>query len=67
MADFTKINLNEQEASAQYGPSVHWFRRARWSGDGPMYIKLAGKVLYPRDELDKFFAERLRRSTSEGR
>ena len=60
-----KINLNEKEASEIYGPSVHWFRRARWKGDGPRYIKLAGSVLYPVTELNAFFEARIVKSTSE--
>lgn len=54
-----KMNLNETEASEAYGPSVHWFRRARWQGDGPAYIKLKGSVLYPVAELDRYFSERV--------
>lgn len=60
-----KVNLNETEAAETYGPSVHWFRRARWQGDGPKFIKLGGMVLYPVSELDRFFNERLVKSTSE--
>jgi hypothetical protein len=48
-----------------YGPSVDWFRRARWKGDGPAYIKLAGRVLYPVVELEAYFAARVVKSTSE--
>lgn len=60
-----KVNLNEVEAAEIYGPSVHWFRRARWKGDGPRFIKLAGSVLYPVVELDSYFSARLVKSTSE--
>lgn len=60
-----KKNYNEVEASECYGPSVHWFRRARWKGDGPRFIKLAGSVLYPIVELDAYFSARLVKSTSE--
>jgi len=60
-----KINLSEKEATI-YGPSVHWFRRARWAGNGPAFIKITGgKVLYPKTELDRFFNARLVKSTSE--
>lgn len=62
---FTKINLNESEAAEQYGLSVHWFRRARWAGGGPPYIKLKGRVLYRREDLDRFFQAKLRLSTSD--
>jgi hypothetical protein len=60
-----KRNLNETEASAEYGMSVHWYRRSRWAGDGPRFIKLGGGILYPRTELDAFFNARLVKSTSE--
>lgn len=63
-----KINLTETEATI-YGPSVHWFRRARWAGNGPAFLKIAGgkggKVLYPVVELDRFFGSRLVKSTTE--
>lgn len=62
-------NLTEREAAAEYGLSVHWFRRMRWAGGGPDYIKTpgrGGKVLYPRECLDRYFASRVRRSTSDG-
>lgn len=60
----TKQNLTTQEASDIYGPSVAWFERARWNGTSPPYIKLGRKVLYPISELEKYFADRVRRSTS---
>lgn len=60
-----KRNLTESEASERYGMSVHWYRRARWAGDGPRFIKLGGAVLYPVTELDTYFDARLVKSTSE--
>ena len=65
MLENAAVNVDEVRASAVYGPSVDWFRRARWKGDGPTYIKLAGRVLYPVKELEAYFAARLVRSTSE--
>lgn len=59
-----KINVNENEAAELYGLSVHWFRRARWKGDGPRFIKLSGAVLYPVVELEIFFNSKLVNSTS---
>ena len=62
-------NLTEQQASDERGMSVHWYRRKRWEGGGPVYIKTSngkgGKVLYPEEELDKYFNSRLRKSTSD--
>ena len=60
-----KVNLNEHEAAAQYGMSVHWYRRARWQGNGPKFIKLVGAVLYPRAELEKFFNAHVVSNTGE--
>jgi len=61
-----KINLTEAEASEIFGMSVFWYRRKRWEGGGPAYIKMnGGAVLYPRTELEKFFNDRLVKSTSE--
>ncbi len=62
-------NLTEKEAAERWGMSVHWYRRKRWSGGGPAYIKSSegkgGKVLYPEEELEKFFTSKLRKSTSD--
>lgn len=60
-----KKNLTETEAADQYGMSVHWYRRSRWKGDGPRFIKLGGAILYPVSELDAYFNSRLVKSTSE--
>lgn len=61
-----KKNLTEKESSAEYGKSVHWYRRARTYGGGPKYIKIpGGAVLYPRVELDAFFGGLIVASTSE--
>ncbi len=60
-----KKNLTETEASEEYGMSVHWYRRARWAGNGPEFIKLGAAILYPRVNLDAFFSSRIRKSTSD--
>lgn len=58
--------VTEKQASELYSKSVHWFRRARWQGNGPAYAKISGgSVLYPIAELDRFFSSRLVKSTSE--
>lgn len=59
------VNINEQEASKRYGMSIHWFRRARWAGGGPKFIKLGAAVLYPVSELDEYFNSRIVKSTSD--
>jgi len=57
--------INEKTASERYGLSKSWFQRSRWAGDGPAYVKLAGRVLYPITETDQWFQSHLVKSTSE--
>lgn len=60
-----KIYMSETEAAKRYNLSVHWFRRARWAGGGPEFVKLSGRVLYPIESTDAFFVSKLRKSTSD--
>ncbi len=61
-------NYTEKEAAAKYGMSVHWYRRKRWSGGGPEYMKMdssqGGRVLYSKAALDKYFKSKNQKSTS---
>lgn len=61
--------MTEYEAHVRYGYSVHWFRRARWKGDGPQFIKTGKgnrRVLYPIDKTDQWFERYgLKQSTSQ--
>jgi len=57
--------IDEQQAAERYGLSRSWFQRARWAGNGPPYMKLQGRVLYPLEETDCWFKAHLIRSTSE--
>lgn len=67
MSQNQKLYLNEVEASARYCYSRQWFQRERWKGTGPKYIKINnGKILYPLDETDRWFASfGLQKSTSD--
>ena len=65
MNKLEKKYINEKEAVFRYSYSRAWFQRARWAGDGPKFIKIRGKVLYPLQETDEWFANHgLRLSTS---
>lgn len=50
--------LSEKQASARYGFSLSWFRRKRWEGGGPLYVKIGHSVRYPAKELETFFEGR---------
>ena len=41
------------------------WRRRRWQGGGPAYIKLGNRILYKRSEIERYLTERTFRSTSE--
>lgn len=68
--DFMSTLLNEKETAEQIGMSVHWLRRKRWAGGGIPFVKLSagtgGAVRYRREDVEKFLADRVRRSTSDG-
>jgi hypothetical protein len=54
-----------EEAVAYTGLGLSTLAKMRMNGDGPSFVKIGAKVLYPRDGLDAFMASRLQRSTSE--
>ena len=41
------------------------WRRRRWTGDSPRFVKLGNRVLYRRSDVDRWLAERTFRSTTE--
>ncbi|CAB4126886.1 hypothetical protein UFOVP260_49 [uncultured Caudovirales phage] len=51
--------LVEKEISAKYGLSIHWFRRARYEENGPVYHKLHGNVYYKEEDVIEWFKENL--------
>lgn len=59
------IHISEKEAAQQYGLSVHWFRRKRWEGGGPVYRKIGNLCLYTVNDLDRYFSECTCKNTSE--
>jgi hypothetical protein len=54
--------LTEKEAANRYGYSQSWFMRGRIEGFGPNFVQIKnhGRVLYPLEETDKWFKERMR-------
>jgi len=41
------------------------WRRKRWEGGGPKFVKLGSRILYRRADIDEYLAERTFASTSE--
>ena len=53
----------DQLARLTYTKPQTW-RRRRWSGDSPPYVKLGSRVLYRRADVEAWLAERTVTSTS---
>jgi hypothetical protein len=68
--DTKELPVDEKQAAAFLGVSVHWMRRSRWAGNGPVFIKYEsnganGAVRYLPSELERFRESRTRKSTSD--
>ena len=59
------IYLNTREAAEYLGLSPRTLDRYRVSGDGPVFLKLGGRVGYLREDLDHWLRTRRRASTSD--
>lgn len=63
--DFAKkIYLTEVEASTRYAFSRAWFQRRRLEGNGPPYLKVRGRILYPLKDTDAWFEGHQRRTST---
>lgn len=62
MKEENQIYLSEEQAHQRYSMSRAWFQRCRWRGDGPIYVKLGVRILYPKQSTDQWFAERIKQS-----
>lgn len=49
--------LTESEVASFLNVSVHWLRRRRAAGGGPMFCKFGSTIRYRVSELDKYVAE----------
>jgi hypothetical protein len=57
-------HLNQLELSRRWAMSPRSLERWRWTGVGPRFLKLNGRVLYRIDDIETFEAERLQESTT---
>lgn len=57
--------LTETELSNYWGVSKYTLQRWRSCGDGPVFIKIGGKVFYPLDEILRYERERTFKSSFE--
>jgi hypothetical protein len=60
-------HLSQQELAARWRISPRSLERWRWSGQGPRYLKLGGRVVYRLEDVQAFEAEQVRGSTAEAK
>ena len=57
-------HLNQIELAARWNISHRTLERWRWSGEGPGYIKIGGRVVYPLQDVEAFEQKQRRESTA---
>lgn len=61
-ASVQEHHLNQIELSRRWNISHRTLERWRSTGEGPAYLKLGGRVLYRRRDIEAFEETRLRRA-----
>jgi predicted site-specific integrase-resolvase len=56
-------HLNQNQLAERWNVSPRTLERWRWLGQGPVYLKLGGRVSYRLEDVEKFEAERLHVNT----
>lgn len=59
-----KIMLTEQDLSEYWGIRRYTLQKWRTTGDGPIYLKIGSRVMYPRKAILEYEKQRTFRSTS---
>lgn len=57
-------HLNQTELAARWNISHRTLERWRWTGEGPAFLKIGGRVVYRLEDVEAFEAEQMRKSTA---
>ena len=57
-------HLSQLDLARRWAISPRTLERWRWTGEGPRYIKLVGRIVYRIQDVEAFEAARLHESTS---
>jgi hypothetical protein len=57
-------NLSQHELARRWRLSARTLERWRWTGEGPRFLKVGGRVAYRVEDVEAWEAQRLRRSTA---
>lgn len=60
-------HMNQTELAARWNISPRTLERWRWSGAGPRFIKIGGRVVYRLEDIESFEEERSRSNTIENK
>lgn len=63
--NMTVRHLNQIELAARWNISHRTLERWRWSGEGPRFIKIGGRVVYRLEDIEEFEAVQLCKSTAD--
>lgn len=58
-------HLNQIELAARWNISHRTLERWRWSGEGPRFMKVGGRVVYRLEEVEAYERSQLRVSTAD--
>ena len=62
----TRTCLNQTELAAHWTISARTLERWRWTGEGPAFLKIGGRVVYRLEDVEAFERARLCESTAQG-
>lgn len=57
-------HLSQIELAARWNISPRTLERWRWSGEGPQFIKIGGRVVYRLEDIEAFETAQRRDSTT---
>ncbi len=58
-------HLNQIDLAARWNISHRTLERWRWTGEGPRYVKLGGRVVYRLEDVEAYEHEQIRASTAD--
>ena len=61
----TRTCLNQTELAARWSISARTLERWRWTGEGPAFLKIGGRVVYRLEDVLAYEQARQRRSTAD--
>ena len=56
-------HLNQIDLAARWTLSHRTLERWRWTGEGPCFVKLGGRVVYRLEDVEAYEAEQTRQAT----